>query len=466
MNDATPLARGRTAAAAATAHGRTAPGAAVLIAMCLGVLIAQIDTSVVNLAVQPIGTALGASVSAMQWVIDAYNLTYALLLLSGGLLADLYGRRRIFALGAAVLTLASLGCALAPSAGLLIAARTLAGVGAALLLPASLAIIRVAWTEPAARGRVLGIWASCNGLAFVIGPTLGGFLIDRFGWRSVFYVIVPFGLAALLLALRWVPESSDREGRRFDLAGQVLGALALGGLAFAAIEAQAAGHRSAYALLIAGIALVLFLILERRRGAQALVPLDLFRNGEFAAAIATTAAMTFGVYGVIFLMPMIWQASGLLGPATAGLALAPCALLFFLVAPRSGPLTERFGTRVMIASGTAILGLGVLVLALTRSGAPLPLAEVGLMMTGIGMGLNTGPLYAVAVGAVAAARSGTAAALINVARMSGATLGVALLGSLFLLAGAGTPGLRAAMLAGGLVQLAGAALAWRWIRGH
>lgn len=157
-----------------------------LLTLCLAVLVAQVDTAVVNLATRAIGAYFHAGVGALQWVVDSYNLTYAVLLLTGGLLADLYGRRRIFMAGTAVFTLASLLCALAPSVSVLIAARALAGVGAALLLPASLAIVRVVWRDPVARGRALGIWAACNGVAMALGPTLGGVLIRHFGWRSIF----------------------------------------------------------------------------------------------------------------------------------------------------------------------------------------------------------------------------------------------------------------------------------------
>jgi MFS family permease len=172
----------------------------VLLTLCLGVLVAQVDTSVVNLAMQPIGRAFQASVPVLQWVLDAYNLSYATLLLTGGLVADLYGRRRAFQFGAAILAAASVACAFAPTTSFLIAARVAAGIGSALLLPASLAIVRVVWTEQAARRRALGVWASCNGLAFVIEPTLGGLFIGWFGWPSVFWLAVPIALAALGLS--------------------------------------------------------------------------------------------------------------------------------------------------------------------------------------------------------------------------------------------------------------------------
>src|SRR5262249_9233661 len=236
-----------------------------LLTLCIGVLIAQVDTSVVNLAVRSIGEYFDAEVAALQWVVDSYNLVYAVLLLTGGLLADLYGRRRIFMAGAALFTAASLLCALAPSVPVLIAGRAVTGAGAALLLPASLAIIRVAWPDANERASALGVWAACNGLAFVIGPSVGGVLIAHVGWRSVFLVVVPLGLASLALALRAIPESSNSHGRRFDAAGQVLGALALGSLAVAAIESHGARLLAVAALLVAAASLGAFVAIEAAR---------------------------------------------------------------------------------------------------------------------------------------------------------------------------------------------------------
>jgi MFS transporter, DHA2 family, methylenomycin A resistance protein len=436
----------------------------VLVAMCLAVLIAQIDTSVVNLATHAIGDRFQAGVAPLQWVLDAYNLVYAVLLLSGGLVADLYGRRRAFVIGTIVMAGGSLICALAPDVGVLIGGRAITGVAAALLLPSSLAIIRVVWPEQAERGRVLGIWASCNGLAFAIGPTLGGVLIEEFGWRSVFLLAVPLASAAFVLASLAVPESADPQGRHFDLEGQALGALALGGIALAAIAAHDGGWLWMAALGVAAIALTLFLRIERRRGRAALVPLDLFRLRKFSGGIVTTAAMTFGIYGMIFLVPLVWQSEDHLPVRDAGLALLPMSLVFFLVSTQSGWLSERVGARLMIAIGTGLIGCGSLVLAATNAGTPMVLAQIGLTMAGVGMGLNTGPLYGIAVGSVGQERSGTASALINVARMVGATLGVALLGSVFALLHGGPVGLRAAMLVGGVVQLAGAAVAFATVR--
>ena len=436
------------------------PPGLCLATLCLAVLLAQLDTAVVNLAIRPIGDHFGAGVAALQWVLDSYNLTYAVLLMTGGLLADLYGRRRSFMIGVGIFTAASLICALAPSVALLIAGRALAGLGAALMLPASLAIVRVVFTDPAERGRALGIWAACNGLALALGPTVGGILVDRLGWRSIFLVVVPLGLAALATAPAYIPESADPGGRSFDLTGQVLGAAALGLLAGGAIALHGAAQ---LALLLFAASLALFILFARaeaRRGGAALVPPDLFAAPRFCGAVIATAGMTFGMYGVLFLLPFTWQATGRFDATGAGLALMPMALIFVLVSPFSGRVEAAAATRAVVAGGLGLIGLGLAVIGLGAGPGSLIAAEAGLCLAGLGMGLATGPLMGAAVGAVPAARSGTASALINVARMTGATIGVALLGALHVLAGEGAAGLRLAMLAGGAVQLACAALAF------
>jgi MFS family permease len=337
-------------------------------------------------------------------------------------------------------------------------------MGAALLLPASLAIIRVAWPDSIARGRALGIWASCNGLALAIGPTVGGLLIDSLGWRSIFILVVPLGAAALALAAVAVAETSDPQARRFDAAAQALGATALGSLALAAIAVQADWSLALGAFVVAVMALLLFIRVQRRAGPEALVPLDLFRVPAFSGAVAATAGMTFGMYGVLFLVPLTWQSTGMLAPVGVGIALMPTALIFVIVSPFSGVLAEKLGVRLLISGGVAMIGCGLLVLAATAGLTSIVGAEVGLALTGLGMGLATGPLFGVAAASVSAARSGTAGALINVARMAGATIGVAVLGAAFAIAHGGEAGLRAAMMFGGLMQLLCAGIAWRVVQ--
>jgi DHA2 family methylenomycin A resistance protein-like MFS transporter len=335
----------------------------------------------------------------------------------------------------------------------------LTGVGAVLLLPASLAIIRVVWPEARERGRALGIWAACNELAFAVAPTLGGLMIERFGWRSIFLVAVPLGLAALLLAPLAIPESRDDQRRHFDPAAQLFGTLALLAFTIAAIRLPAAPGLAAALFAVAVLALIGFVTVERAIGATALVPLDLFRLREFRAAGVATAAMTFGMYGTLFLLPLQWPASCALAADEAGLALMPMALIFVALSPFSGALMGRFGVRFMAAGGVAVIGAGLLVIAASAQRSGGVASEVGLMLTGLGMGLVTGPLMGEAIGAVDAQRSETAAALINVARMVGATTGVAVLGALYAMAGGGAEGLRIALLTGGLVQIGGSAYA-------
>jgi MFS family permease len=275
-----------------------------LLTLCMAVLVAQVDTAVVNLATRPIGEYFGSGVDALQWVMDSYNLVYAVMLLTGGLLADLYGRRRLFMIGAAIFTAASVLCAFAPSIGTLYAGRAFAGLGAAFLVPASLAIIRVVWRDPGERARALGIWAACNGLAMAIGAPLGGLLINLFGWRGIFLAVIPPSFAALVLAMPSIPESADPKNRNFDAPGQFLGAIALGGLALAAIQSHGAPIVASVAFVVALLALALFIKVEARQGPTALAPLDIFRAREFRGAVVATAGMTFGMYGALFLLPL------------------------------------------------------------------------------------------------------------------------------------------------------------------
>jgi EmrB/QacA subfamily drug resistance transporter len=428
--------------------------------LCAAVLIVQVDTSVVNLAIHPIGDYFHAGVGALQWVMDGYNLLYAVLLLTGGLLADLYGRRLVFMAGTAVFAGASLLCTAAPSVSILIVGRTLAGVGAAFLLPASLAIVRVVWTEERERRRALGIWAGCNGVGWAIGPTIGGLLIHSFGWRSIFLVVVPLAVVAFVMARFAIPESSDPQGRRFDAGAQILGALGLGCLALAAIESHENAILAGIAFALALLAVAFFVRIEAGKGAGALVPLDMFRLRELRGAIAATGGMTFGMYGGLFLLTLTWQSTGRFDAVAAGLALVPMALVFVIVSPFSGALTGRFGPRAMTAGGVGIIGCGWLLIGMTAHMGTILATEAGLLLTGIGMGFATGPLNSIAVSSVSAVRSGTAAALINVTRMIGATMGIAILGAVFALAHGGLGGLSIAMLFAGAVQLMSALVAW------
>ncbi|HTM72396.1 MAG TPA: MFS transporter [Pseudolabrys sp.] len=445
----------------------------VLLATSLSVLLAQIDTSVVNLGLKSIAHDLNAGVSEMQWVIDAYNVVYATLLLTGGTLGDIYGRRRIFLLGITLFTGGTIVCALAPNAAALIVGRALSGLGAAFALPMSLVLLTRAYPHREERAHAMGIWASCNGLAFIIGPTLGGWLVDSAGWRSIFYMSLPVCAAALLLTLSAIEESSEPEGRRLDLPGQVLAIIALGGFALAAIEGSHWGWTTPLfaVLAAAAFAAVAFVRIEARTPGP-LLPLSLLGQPVFSAALAVAGLMTFGMYALLFLMPLYFQTVRGATPFIAGLELLPMSVSFVVVSQLVGYLTNNLGPRIVMTAGMACMGFGALAIAfISKSTSPV-LIELALFVVGIGLGLNTAPVNGVAVAAVPPARSGTASGVLNTARMVGATMGVAILGSVFAayagqqanIAAGFMPGLRAAMIVAGLAELLGAIIAAAVIR--
>jgi DHA2 family methylenomycin A resistance protein-like MFS transporter len=446
--------------------------AAILFTMCLGVFLAQLDSTVVYLGVKNIGRDLDVGISQMQWVLDSYNLAYATFLLTGGTLGDLYGRARIYLVGIGLIVVGSLVCTLAPNGAVLIAARAVTGLGAALEVPTSLAILAVTYPDAAERGRAIGIWASCNGLAIATGPTVGGLLVDVAGWRSIFFLSVPVGLLAIAMTKQCVPESRDPEGRRLDPVGQTLAILALASLAFVTIEGPHWGWTTppVIALGAVSIAAAIWFLLVERGKPDALLPLGLFGNSPFNAALAIAGMMTFGMYAMMFLMPLYLQSVRGYSAFLAGLFLVPMSLAFVIVSQFSGGLTKRVGARLMMVGGMGLMGTGLLLLAAISANTSIWAIEAVLIVIGVGLGLNTGPVNAVAVASVAAGRFGTASGLLNTTRMVGATLGIAVLGAVFAVhAGTGTTegiisGLRLAYLGGGVVELAGALLAFVFIR--
>jgi MFS transporter, DHA2 family, methylenomycin A resistance protein len=446
--------------------GRTAP---VLAVMSLGTFMAILDTSLVNLGLKTIQQDLQAETSTLQWVVDLYNLAYAALILTGGTLGDLFGRRRIFVLGVAIFAAGSLVCALAPDAVILVLGRGIAGLGAALLLPAALAILNVTYPDPRIRAQAIAIWGGMNGLAMALGPTLGGLLVDAFGWRSLFYAVLPVAALAMAMAPAWVPESSDPKGRTLDLSGQILAVLALGTLCLIFIEGPRWGWQSWRLLLCAAIcaaSAVAFLRVEQRSKSP-LLPLALFRNRAFSAAIGDATLMTFGMYGLLFVLPLFLQALRGATATVAGLELLPMSVTFFLVSLGAGRIAHALGPRILISIGMALTGIGLLMLASVTLQSSYGLIAAALLAVGLGLGFITGPIATVAVANAPVARSGLSSGLVNVGRMVGATLGVAILGMLFgarIEETAADPGrflqaLHAAFAIGGIAQLAGAAIA-------
>jgi DHA2 family methylenomycin A resistance protein-like MFS transporter len=462
-------------APARTANAKTAPGAPIILLITsLGVLIAQIDTSIVNLALKQIGTAFEAGVNTLQWVVDAYNLVYASLLLTAGILADLYGRRRVFVLGILLFAIGSLVCGLAASPSVLIGGRAIAGLGAALEVPTSLALLTVAYPDPRKRAHALGLWASCNGLAFIIGPTLGGVLVDAAGWRSIFLLVIPLCAIVLTLSTGHLPESKDQKGRCLDLPSQALAVVALGGLSLGVIEGPRWGWLSTESAASFALSIIAAVWFFRRQADTdaALVPVPMLKNRTFSACLTVAAAMTFGMYAMLFLVPLYLQSARGASAVLAGLELLPMSVTFVVVSQMSGRTANALGPRIPMSLGMAMMSAGLLMLALLPFADSLSLIEGALLIIGCGLGLNTGPLNAVAVAAVPVTRSGIASGLLNTARMIGATLGVAVLGAVFATfagsaefgeGGRMIAGLAPAFIAGAIGEMLGAVAALLFI---
>ena len=417
----------------------------VLAAAILGSSLAFVDGTVVNVALPAIQQSLQASVYQAQWVVESYALLLAALLLVGGALGDRYGRRRVFLVGVLIFAAASVACALSRTVHQLIAARAVQGVGAALLVPGSLALISASFSEQE-RGRAFGTWAGFSGITSALGPLLGGYLIDRFSWSWAFAVNVP--LAALVLAITWakVPESR-RPGapRRLDLMGSVLATLGLGGLVFFFIEAPSRGWGAAAvlaALAIGVAALAGFFLVERQRD-DPMLPFALLRNRNFAGANLLTLLLYAALGGGLFFLPLnLIQVQGLSATA-AGAALLPFILVMFVLSRWAGGLVDRRGARGPLIVGPLIAAAGFALLAWPGTGASywtgfLP----GVTVLGLGMAIAVAPLTTTVMNSVDAEAAGTASGVNNALSRVAGVLAVAVFGAL--MAAVFEPRLRAA----------------------
>src|SRR5215218_859479 len=325
-----------------------------LAAVSFGLFMIMLDNTVVNVALPAIQRELGAGLSQLEWIVSGYALTFAALMLTGGKLADLFGRRRVFVIGLAVFSGASLACALAPSAGFLIGARVVQGAGAALMNPATLSIISATF-PPRQRGAAIGIWAGVSALALAIGPLVGGLLTEHVGWSAIFYINVPIGLLAIAASFLLIDESKDTtEGQRPDLPGQLTSAVGLFALTYGLIEAN--GYGWASGRILGAAALSAFVLLERHQRVP-MLDLRLFRNGTFAGANIVLLLVALAMFGVFFFLSLYMQ--NILGysPVKAGAAFLPMTVLIIIVAPLAGRLSDRRGSRWLLTGGMALLAL-------------------------------------------------------------------------------------------------------------
>jgi EmrB/QacA subfamily drug resistance transporter len=403
----------------------------VLAICCLSLFIVGLDATIVNVALPSIGRELHSPVSGLQWTIDAYSLVLASLLMLSGSTADRVGRRRTFQAGLALFTLGSLLCSLAPGLGWLVAFRMLQAVGGSMLNPVAMSIITNTFTEPAERARAIGVWGGVFGLSMAMGPVLGGALVDAVGWRGVFWVNIPVGIAAFVLTALFVPESKAPRPRRLDPFGQLLVIALLGSLTYAVIEGPAYGWESARILsflAVAVIGLAVFVGYERRRR-EPLVDLRFFRSLPFSGATVTAVSAMGALGGFLFLNTLYLQEVRGYRPLVAGLFLLPMAAAMAVGAPLAGRMVARRGTRMpLLIAGAGLIAAGVLLTALTASTSAAYLV-VSYLVFGTGMGMVNAPITNSAVSGMPREQAGVAAGIASASRQVGQVLGVAVTGS-------------------------------------
>jgi len=402
----------------------------VLAAAVLGSGIAALDATVVGIALPAIAKNFHASVQSMQWVVDGYTLPLAGLLLLGGALGDVHGRRKIFVIGTVWFALASLGCGLAPSAGLLIAARALQGVGAALLTPGSLAILQASFA-PGDRSKAIGAWSGLGGVATAAGPFIGGWLIGAVSWRLVFFINLPVAAAVVVIAARHVPESrSPGPPQPLDTVGAVTISLALAGLTYGLIAAAADGWTAPAVLasLLGGAAMfVLFCVVEQRR-AHPMLPLSVFRSRQFSAANAVTFVVYAALAGALFLVPVVLQEVCGYSPLEAGIALLPLTVIMLLFSARSAALSARIGPRLQMTVGPLVIAVAMLLFTRVHgNGDYLTQVLPAVLVLGVGLAINVAPLTATALAAAPAEHAGIASAVNNDVARTGGLIAVAVL---------------------------------------
>ncbi|HET6499287.1 MAG TPA: MFS transporter [Amycolatopsis sp.] len=404
----------------------------VLAICCASMVVVVMDISIVNVALPAIRLDLHASVSGLQWTVDAYTLVLACLLLLAGSTADRVGRRRIFQIGLAAFGLGSLLCSLAPGIGWLIAARVLQAVGGTMLNPVAMAIIATTFPDRAERARAIGVFGATSGLSLGLGPILGGALVDGFGWRSIFLINVPIVAAAIVCTALFVPESRAARARRFDPVGQTLVVLVLGGVVYPIIESGGAGWTSPVTLGLLAVAVlgVLGVLGYEPRRADPLLELRLFRSVPFTSAILTALFALCGFGAFLFVTTLYLQNVRGMSALTAGLCLLPVGALIVVLAPLTGRLVGTRGPRLPLVVSGAALALGGGVSIWLGPATPLPVVLAMYLLFGVAQGTVNPPITDSAISGMPASMAGVAASVASAGRQTGTTLGVAIAGTI------------------------------------
>jgi EmrB/QacA subfamily drug resistance transporter len=405
-----------------------------LAAVAFGLFMIMLDNTIVNVALPSIEHSLHMSISSLEWIVTAYALTFAALLITGGKLGDMFGRRKMFVVGLAVFTLASLACGLAPSAGFLIGARAVQGIGAALMNPATLSIITATF-PPKERGQAIGIWAGVSALALAIGPLVGGLIVDNINWHWIFYVNVPVGVVGIVVSYFFITESRDTSHEQsIDLPGLVTSGAALLALSYALIEGNKHGWTSPEILgLFAGAAVLLaaFVLLELRQRLP-MLDLSLFKIGSFVGANLVAMLVSLGMFGVFFYISLYVQNVLGYSPTKAGAIFLPMTVLIILVAPVAGKLSDRIGSRWLMGTGMTTVGVSLLLYQRIGVHAGFWSLLPQLMLGGLGMALTMSPMTSAAMGSVPVDKAGVGSGVLNSFRQVGGSLGIALMGAILL----------------------------------
>lgn len=399
----------------------------LLFGLCLSVFLVQADTSIVNLALYAIGNDFSVTQSYLQWIIDSYNISYAALLLSGGFLSDSFGRKKIFLIGVFILFISSVLCSVSTTAIELIVYRAIAGLSSALIIPSSMAIVTKIYKSSKERANAFSIWMGFNGIALATAPTIGGLLIQDFSWRGIFYFVIPFCLLSFFIVLLMFKDKKI-EGKKgnIKLTEQLLYFILFISFTVGIIES----HKN-HALLtiilpisIASLLIIVFIIKKRKE--EALIPLSFFKNKNLRHSVLGSFSMTFGMYGILFLLPLYWQSFDSFTPLNTSVKLLPMSLSFIIVTIFMKG--ANFPESNKIKYGILSIGIGIIIISIFPD-TTIP-ASIGLALTGVGMGTAAGPLMNIGISSTPKDKSGMASSVINCSRMLGAAFGVAILGSL------------------------------------
>jgi EmrB/QacA subfamily drug resistance transporter len=403
-----------------------------LAAVAFGLFMIMLDNTVVNVALPSIERDLHVSISSLEWVVTAYALTFAALLITGGKLGDLFGRRRIFIVGIAIFTLSSLACGLAPSAGFLIGARAVQGVGAALMNPASLSIITATF-PPRERGQAIGIWAGVSAMALAIGPLIGGLIVDNINWNWIFFINIPVGVVGIVVSQLVIKESRDTSHEQsIDLPGLITSSAGLFALTYGLIEGNRHGWTSPeiVGLFSAAAALLVAFVLLERYQRLPMLDLSLFRIGSFTGSNIVAMLVSLGMFGVFFFVSLYIQ--NILGwtPTQAGASFLPMTILIILIAPIAGKLSDRIGSRWLMGGGMTLVSISLLLYQRVGLHSTFWTLLPAMLLGGAGIAMTMSPMTAAAMGSVPVDKAGVGSGVLNSFRQLGGSLGIALMGAI------------------------------------